>query len=642
MPTETENRIADAVEHAEEINHPLQGLIERAASDPSAPFNSEVLSCLIDLKHDDPAAFEKMRAELEAVGVRVAELDRAIAGRARDVRGRQPKQIEMLLELAEDFELFHSPDGTPYADIFVNGHRETWRIRDKGFEHHLRKRFYNETLIPPRPDAWRMALETLEARAELDSPERHVYMRVAAFKDSLYVDLCDLNWRTIKIAPQGWEIVTSPPVRFRRARGMRPLPEPEPGGSVEELRPYLNVGSNEDFVMAIAWLLAALRHPGPYPVMVLSGEQGSAKSTCGSILRELVDPNSTGLRSLPRDSRDLFIAAKNGHVLAFDNVSDLSGWMSDCLCRLATGGGQATRELFTDDDEVLFKAQRPIIINGIEHMVTRPDLADRSIFITLEPIPGGRRVSEQELWSKFRNERPRILGALLDVLAHGLRTLPDIEPRALPRMADFALLAMACEGALWPRGTFERAYERNRQETMQSAIEADAVASAVGTLMAARTMRTTRTQISGSETEWEGTASDLLRALDVISNENVCRDKTWPKTALALANRLRRAAPFLRERGLEIKFLKQGHDRTRMIHIIAKTSAPKTVETKLEEVDIVIEEDDRKNVETFTNTSSAPSAPSAKIEAIPQNAPRPGGNVVPKGRHVVLKPQRKG
>ena len=175
----------------------------------------------------------------------------------------------------------------------------------------------------------------------------------------------------------------------------------------------------------IAWLLAAVRDKGPYPLLVLAGEQGSAKTTLAGMLRALVDPNVAPLRALPRDDRDLFIAASNGHLLAFDNVSGLPYWLSDTLCRLATGGGFATRQLYTDTDEVLFDAARPIVLNGIEDMVSRPDLADRAIFLSLESISEARRRTERELWRAFRDRAPAILGALLSAAVRGLRELPS-------------------------------------------------------------------------------------------------------------------------------------------------------------------------------------------------------------------------
>jgi hypothetical protein len=165
--------------------------------------------------------------------------------------------------------------------------------------------------------------------------------------------------------------------------GMLPLPIPQPGGSIEQFALFLNLPSRNDFVLVVAWLLAALRPSGPYPLLAISGEQGSAKTVLSKMLRALVDPNGAPVRTLPREERDLFIAANNGHVLAFDNVSGLPPWLSDSLCRLASGGGLAVRQLYTDQDEVLFDAARPIILNGIEDIITRPDLADRAIFLTL-------------------------------------------------------------------------------------------------------------------------------------------------------------------------------------------------------------------------------------------------------------------
>ncbi|MCH9016000.1 MAG: hypothetical protein IH877_09985 [Gemmatimonadetes bacterium] len=335
---------------------------------------------------------------------------------------------------------------------------------------------------------------------------------------------------------------------------MKPLPMPVPGGSIDMLHPFLNVSSNSDFVLIVAWILAALRNRGPYPVIVLSGEQGSAKSTFSAILRALLDPNAAPLRALPREDRDLFIAATNGHVLAFDNVSGLRDWISDTLCRLATGGGFAVRQLYTDQDEVLFEASRPVVLNGIEEIVARPDLADRAIFLTLEPIPEKNRRSEEELWTEFETSAPQILGALLGAVSHGLRCLPGVELEEMPRMADFAVWATACEKALWEEGTFMRAYAGNRDEAIDSVIEADPVGSAVRSLMVSRD-------------EWTGTASDLLDDLSTEVSEKVRHAKSWPVTPRALSGRLRRAASFLRKVGIDIAFMREGRARTRTIRI---------------------------------------------------------------------------
>ena len=396
-PIDPENLVAVAIQAAEDILDPLEGLVENTASNPGAPFAPDALEQLAALKKDDRAAFEALRAQLKGAGVRVTALDEAIAGKNGETGGRGPTQADILIDLAQSAELFHAPDGTGFADLEINGHRETWPIRSKGFRRWLARRFYDATQGAPSSEALASVLNVIEAKAHFDAPEREVYVRVGGLDGRLYLDLGDGNWRAVEIDVSGWRVVDNPPVRFRRAAGMQPLPMPVRGGSVEALRSFLNLKTDTDFVLVVAWTLACLRDRGPYPVIVLSGEQGSAKSTFSAILRALLDPNTAPLRALPREDRDLFIAASNGYVLAFDNVSGLPAWISDTLCRLATGGGFAVRQLYTDQDEVLFDATRPVILNGIEDIITRPDLADRAILMMLEPIPEERRRPEQEL-----------------------------------------------------------------------------------------------------------------------------------------------------------------------------------------------------------------------------------------------------
>jgi hypothetical protein len=563
MTSDTEETIADAIDGAEEIRDPHDGLVERTKADPGAPFAPEVLERLTALKKEDRAAFEALRARLKRAGCRVTALDEAIAEESGDTGGRGPTQADILINLAESADLFHAADGTGFADLDINGHRETWPIRAKGFRRWLARSFFEATQGAPSSEALQSALNVIEAKAHFDAPERMVHIRVGALDDRLYLDLGDATWRAVEIDAIGWRVIDNPPVRFRRAAGMQPLPMPVAGGSIEVLRSFLNVQSDNDFVLVVAWALAVLRNRGPYPVIVLSGEQGSAKSTFSAILRALLDPNTAPLRALPREDRDLFIAASNGHVLAFDNVSGLPGWISDTLCRLATGGGFAVRQLYTDQDEVLFDAARPVILNGIEEIVTRPDLTDRAVFLTLQPIPEEHRRPEQELWAAFDAERPRVLGVLLDTVAEGLKRLPETRLEKLPRMADFALWATACEAALWPAGTFWSAYCGNRDEAVEGVIDADPIATAVRAVMATRTV-------------WTGTASDLLGALAEVVGERIAKSKTWPDGPRALAGRLRRAATFLRKIGIEIGFGREGRARTRTITIttIQPSAAP--------------------------------------------------------------------
>ena len=219
------------------------------------------------------------------------------------------------------------------------------------------------------------------------------------------------------------------------------------------------------------------------------------------------------------------------------------------------------RQLYTDDEEVLFEAARPILLNGIEEVVSRPDLGDRAIFLTLAPIGDAQRRPESELWRAFEIARPRILGAVLDAVVQGLRALGRVYLDGLPRMADFALWATACETALWPAGTFARAYAANRRAAIESIIEADPVANRLRALMVERTT-------------WTGSASELWRLCAEGAHETPT-GPAWARNPRALAGRLRRAQTFLRTLGIEIAFSREGRTGTRMIRV--STTAGETV-----------------------------------------------------------------
>jgi len=551
--------VASLIGNAETWVDPLDDLVRQTGLDAGAPFTPEALDQLAQLQQRDVATFEKTRARLKDAGCRVGALDRALAAVTGDCGGVGAKQADILIDLARAADLFHAPDGTALGDLDVTGHRETWPLRSKGFRRWLARRFFEATGGAPNAEALQSALNVLDAKAHFDAPERPVYVRIGGLEGRLYLDLGDEQWRAVEIDAAGWRLVDRPPVRFRRAAGMLPLPIPQQGGSIDALRSFLNVRTDEDFVLVVSWILACLRDRGPYPLLVLSGEQGSAKSTFSAMVRALIDPNTAPLRALPREDRDLFIAATNGHLLTFDNVSGLPAWMSDTLCRLATGGGFAVRQLYTDQDEVLFDATRPIVLNGIEDIVTRPDLADRAIFLTLQPIPEERRKPEAELWAAFEACRSQLLGVLLDGIVEGLRRVSTTTLPGYPRMADFARWAVACERAWWSPGTFWAAYAGNREAAVESVLDADSVAGAVRVLMTGRD-------------EWSGTASDLLEALQVIVGERVARSRTWPDGAKALSGRVRRSSTFLRKVGIDTAFSREGRSRTRTIRFTTALS----------------------------------------------------------------------
>jgi hypothetical protein len=319
------------------------------------------------------------------------------------------------------------------------------------------------------------------------------------------------------------------------------LPAPVRGGSLDELRPFVNLAGDDDWRLLAAWLVAALRPRGPYPLLCLHGEQGSSKSTTARVVRALIDPSSAPLRAEPRDEHDLIIAATNSWVVAFDNLSQLSPRLSDALCRLSTGGGFATRELYTDADEVLFEAQRPVLLTGIEDLATRGDLLDRALVLQLPALAEEERRPEAEFWRAFEAVRPRILGGLLDAAATALARLPAVRLGRLPRMADFAVWATAAEAALgWEEGAFVRSYTANRREVNFLSLEDSVLVPPLRELV--------------GRGGWEGSCTELLAELARGADEKAVRSRGWPSSARLLSNALRRLAPNLRRAGIAVEF----------------------------------------------------------------------------------------
>jgi hypothetical protein len=474
-------------------------------------------------------------------------------------------QADELVALVRDagVELFHTPEGIPYADVPAGGHRETWPLGSVAFRDWARRLYFAAHTKTPGGQAVQDALGTLAGLARFDGAERPVYVRVAAHDGALYLDLADADWRVVEIRPDGWEIVASAPVRFRRTRGMLPLPDPEPGGRLDDLRAFLNV-TDEGWRLVRAWLVQAMRERGPYPVLVLIGEQGSAKSTAARVLRTLVDPAVAPLRRPPRDPRDLMIAASNAWLTVYDNLSDVKQWLSDTLCVLATGGGMSTRELYSNDEETLFDLTRPVILTAIEDVVTSGDLVDRSALVTLPPIPDEQRRPEADFWRDFDEVRPRILGALLDHVARALRDVDRVQLERLPRMADFALWAYAGLGAKHG-AAFLDAYARNRAGAHDIALDSSRLGGELRAFVLERQA-------------WEGTAGELLEALAARLPEYERRPDGWPKTARGMSSQLRRLAPHLRGAGIAVTMpddtSRQGRERRRVIRIEQRRNQP--------------------------------------------------------------------
>ena len=464
-------------------------------------------------------------------------------------RGHSLSSGDRLFQWASEKTDLYCDREDAYADVRVDGHRETLPVRSKGFERWLRRLYWERTGRGAPREALTHAQENLDAQAA-HAGQRRVCQRTATHEGRLYIDLCDDSRRVVEIDSEGWRVLGDPPeVRFRRTKTAAPLPEPvrgDAGAGLSALGRFLNI-DERDFVLCVAWLLASLRDTGPYPLLVLTGEQGSAKSTAAKLLRSLVDPARPPTTGMPRNERDAVIAARNRHVLAYDNMSGLPTWFSDTLCRLSTGEGYATRALYTNDEEVVMEASRPVILTGIENPSVRGDLTERSITIRLAPIADADRRTESELMTAFEEAVPVIFGALLYGLAEGLRRYGNVRLERLPRMADFSKWAVACEGVYWPPGTF-------------MAIYGDAQASATEDVLEASPIGQGLREWLEKNRSFYGTATELLHRLNAHRQDEKS-PRGWPSTGAVTGKQLTRLAPSLRKLGYtaELKRTKRGN-----------------------------------------------------------------------------------
>jgi hypothetical protein len=459
----------------------------------------------------------------------------------------------------EGVTLFHTPGREPFASLLIKDHWENHRIKSQGFEDCLSAMCYQRFSAVPSHKAIAEASSTLAGRALHASSKKQVYVRLAGHEDAIYLDLANDSWEAVRITGKGWEVVPHVPVKFIRAPGMEALPRPIDGGTIDDLRSFLNFANEDQFRLAVSWLIGTLRPDSQYPLLILEGTHGSAKSTAAKLLRALVDPNTAPLRGEPHSARDLAISAKNSWCLGFDNLSSVRPWLSDNLCRLSTGGGYATRVLYTDGDEKIFEGTRPILLNGIDLGIERADLLDRAIVLSLAPISEEGRQTETELGARFEAVRPSILGCLLDAVACALRRLPEIKLSRHPRMADFATWVCAAEPALeWSEGSFLESYWRNLAEANALALEASPLAKPL--------------QRIADRGPWEGTATQLQSTLteDFLS---VAVDEQWscPKTPRELSQEIRRLIPGLLKVGVIVDFRRTPGDNSERIISICKS-----------------------------------------------------------------------
>ena len=466
------------------------------------------------------------------------------------------------IAIKNSFECWHTPEGEAYITIPINSHREHYRISTKSSKIKAWLGMLGRDLIGSTPSisAIRDAVNVLYGIALYDGNEHRLYVRKAEIDGKIYVDLGDPSWKAIEITESGWKIIDNCPVHFRRSRNTLPLPIPTRGGEIDSLRGLINAGSDENWILTLAWLSQAFWCRGPYAHLYLRGTQGTAKSYMMQTLKSISDPSAAIKRRLPKTERDAAIAIGSEASPCFDNLSGMSDDIADLWCVASTGGVSSQRALFTDDEEAIIYVKCPIIANGIEDLGQRGDLLDRTIVLDLDPIPENERRTEKEMQTAIDENRSKLFGCLLDMTVIGLNAIDSTELKNPPRMADFAEWACACLGDAANR--FMEIYTNARNDTSIDLAEMNRLPATILSFIHLRDGK-----------RWEGSASLLLAELNHLAGIIPGHEPgDWPNSPGKMGSELRRFSQALESKGIKTAY-KRLHEGKRVISLVYTVSA---------------------------------------------------------------------
>ncbi|KKQ53163.1 hypothetical protein A2865_02625 [Candidatus Woesebacteria bacterium RIFCSPHIGHO2_01_FULL_39_17] len=446
-----------------------------------------------------------------------------------------------------------SPDGTG---------REIMKLRSRSFKLLVsRCSWQNFDGQPVHTDVISNITQMLEAKALFEGEQYNLFVRIARTDEAVWYDLG--NGPAVKINKNGWEVVYSPPILFKRFSHQQPQIIPQRGGSVTQLDKFLNISNESERLLFKAFTISAFIPNFPHPLLVIHGPQGSGKTTPLKLLKSLIDPSGLKTMSEPDNKREFVQLASHHSFIFLDNLSMLQGWLSDSLARASTGDGLSKRELYSDDEDIIYSLQRTVALNGINLVVSKADLLDRSILIGLERISEKDRRLEEEYWAEFEREKPYILGAIFDCVSEALQEYPNINLSSLPRMADFTKWSCAItKGLGLPESDFLQAYYQKIGQQNDEALQASPVAQTILELMSDRD-------------EWQGTPTELYEELNRLASRLKIdtNSRYWPKDPQWLYKRVQLVHSNLMAENIRVTRDEKSRPRIILIERVKNTDA---------------------------------------------------------------------
>lgn len=523
-----EQDLKDALSIAYEV-------IAKCRENPGSLFEPEFIKAVTTIRflsQKDWASIRVLIKRNKPSGILLADID-SQTDPAQNGQGQRNSDADIILEMLEEKPLYHDEDADK---TFIEDDEKIYRVGSQPFIEWISHKYFKEFGRSVSESAIKQVAFTLSGHAKHEGIKKRIYMRAANYQEAIYIFMGDEDWQRIKVTASGWNLDSEFHVKFWKPGSMLALPMPVSGGKIDELWKYLNISGN-DRLLVLAWMLEAFRPETPFPVLALNGLQGTAKSSTHRRIRQLIDPSGCDLRAAPKDIQDIYVSAGSNWIVSFENISRLSSQQQDTLCTLATGGGFSARTLYTNDDETTINVKRPVIINSIPVVITAQDLTDRVLNIELQRLEAYR--DEIEINAEFEAAKPKLFGALLDLLVKTLAKLPYIKLNKPPRMADFARLGEAMAQAMGhDAGTFERIFKKNRNESVSRAMEASPVAVAIREMA----------ENCHGEVVFHGTVKQLY---DRLKNDQQSLE-SFPRSPRGLGDAIRRQTPALDSIGVSV------------------------------------------------------------------------------------------
>jgi energy-coupling factor transporter ATP-binding protein EcfA2 len=510
-----------------------------SSSHPPNKAGSSEASTEVDVDSVSPSIKSKEKPDKQS--------PKADAPHSGDESGSDSPTVEVAIPISQlkGYEVIVDQHGTVHVITGSRWNRRTYKVGSKQLAKIVRRNAREMGTSLKRGEI-REIFGTLLEFGETDGRRTDVFYRVAPIVNGIEIDLGDESHARVRIVPGKVEIIKAgSEALFHRPEEMLPIKVDGEKGDYRLLYKYIPNVAASDRVLLVVLIAYTMANPKlsfvAFPILVLLGGQGTGKTTLTKLISRIIDPRIVGVQVMPRNMKDLVIAAQRAHLLCFDNLRGFRGSASDILCGMVTGTAVVLRKLYTDDEPHIVYVHVALILNSLHEIITESDLAQRSLPIRLNPLSESDRVSESKLEHDLEIDLPIIIRGFHELIAEIFKHLPGVEVTRPERMIDFSrwLAAMEMVDSA-PAGTYQELYSECLVEAQLESLLANPLAAALIDFVQDR------------RKTWQGKPTELLAELNGFTPFAMQRTPDWPKNSIALGRRISSLQAGLKTLGIEI------------------------------------------------------------------------------------------